>query len=777
MVFNTATVGSAVTPAVVQTFISHYIDRKPRAQKPTAHISYDEGLHLIRKFLLYASHHTVEDIQRFTSQWVPHPRWVKVDEVKIPQEHLTKAAGALQDQLGHHGIERVGGKTWWQWRRPGSELKAEWIEMRADYQERKKNKDDGKRVMLYVHGGAYFFGSVDEHRYQMQRHARKLKARVFARVAGDNQMDYIPPHGFHQRPSLSWPPPNSDDMLAIEEGIVKNLAHQGKSSHPQEREADAVQGFHMNKHPEAGTQNDTAAAGPKEIPGPTANTVSGPNQDLSIMLDGNLIQIKDQIQMYASNQLISHPLVSPILQPSLGGLPPLLILTGGGEMLRDEQIYIAHKAANPTKYPPGNAFLDESPHDHNRSQINRWKPTDVQLQVWDDLCHVAPTLSFTRPAKYMYRSIAQFGAWALARAQKTEIEILDDDDVSVISQSDSDVDAAENGQDSEKKNKETIASQVGKAGNNLPAFKHHMIRQRVDRYGNIYHLEPESELIGCNLSPDEIGVIKEGPVRKWMTAKKQWDSKYASAKRRVQRKRAKEIAKGYQTFGDGEVPPPSALAGRIRTGEDMHEEKKKRSTGLSMWALWGSKHDKTTLDKEQEADREPETITATAGDGAGARPLNDTKTTQGKRMDDGALGGKSRSRSHRRIVADENQTGNNSDDIDENTPAAKLLAVRQEHGESIEGAEHLVAPVSATTHGSGASDSPVPVILIQESGHDEIDQKRPKLDGAAFPFTLKGHKTSASMTTITSQAGVSPANDMEVSGATQNGVISEAGDA
>jgi len=53
--------------------------------------------------------------------------------------------------------------------------------MRADYNERKKNKDAGKRVMLYVHGGAYFFGSVDEHRYQMQRHARKLKARVFAR--------------------------------------------------------------------------------------------------------------------------------------------------------------------------------------------------------------------------------------------------------------------------------------------------------------------------------------------------------------------------------------------------------------------------------------------------------------------------------------------------------------------------------------------------------------------------------------------------------------------
>jgi acetyl esterase/lipase len=55
--------------------------------------------------------------------------------------------------------------------------------MRSDYLERKKLGKDvkSKRIMLYVHGGAYFFGSVDEHRYQMQRHARKLKARVFAR--------------------------------------------------------------------------------------------------------------------------------------------------------------------------------------------------------------------------------------------------------------------------------------------------------------------------------------------------------------------------------------------------------------------------------------------------------------------------------------------------------------------------------------------------------------------------------------------------------------------
>lgn len=264
-------------------------------------------------------------------------------------------------------------------------------------------------------------------------------------MSADCPLDYIPAHGFHQRPSAAWPPPNADDMLAIEEGIVKKMAAKDHKLHPQEKEEDAIQGFHVVEDPDPGLQNGNANTTDVKSH-PTANNVPGSGGDLSIMIDGKLVEIKDQIQMYASNHLISHPLVSPILQPSLGGLPPLLVLTGGGEMLADEQIYLAHKAANPAKYPPGDAFLDEHPGDHARDQIKKWKPTDVQLQVWDDMCHVGVTLSFTRPAKHMYRSVAQFGAWALARAQKTEIEILDDDDISIISrsssESDSDVEAA-----------------------------------------------------------------------------------------------------------------------------------------------------------------------------------------------------------------------------------------------------------------------------------------------------------------------------------------------
>ncbi|KAF7445630.1 acetyl-hydrolase [Pyrenophora tritici-repentis] len=181
MPVNTISVGAAVTPVVIQTWLSHYLNRRPLAQKPTAHISYHEGLELIRRFLNYASFHTVDELQAFTSQWVPVPRWVHVEVVEISSSLLQRSAQHITAQLGPEGVKAVGGTNWWQWRREESTLKAEWIEMRKDFEARKQLAiHKGDRIMLYVHGGAYFFGSVDEHRYQMQRHARKLKARVLA---------------------------------------------------------------------------------------------------------------------------------------------------------------------------------------------------------------------------------------------------------------------------------------------------------------------------------------------------------------------------------------------------------------------------------------------------------------------------------------------------------------------------------------------------------------------------------------------------------------------
>lgn len=701
MPITTFGIGAAVTPTVVKTTISHYTNRKPRAKKPTAHISYDQGLNLIRSFLVYASHHTVEEVQAFTGQWVPVPTWVRTEDVAIPAKDITKAADLLIAQLGEEGIEAIGGKEWWQWRRRDAKLKAEWVEMRSDYNVREGKKEKCRRVMLYVHGGAYFFGSVDEHRYQMQRHARKLNARVFAPsyrlapqfpfpcgmldclaaylylltihdpteiiLAGDSAgggmvlsllcllrdrgvelpagavlispwvdlthsfpslsrtdgYDYIPEHGFMQKPSRSWPPPNEDELLEVTRATRDAKSNEVKSN---------------GDVPEAIERADTAEL---------ASAARQRQPPLSLQLDGKEVFIKDQIQLYTTNQLITHPLVSPALQPSLGGLPPLLIMVGGGELLRDEQIYVAHKAADPHKYKLPDRW--RTLYDPGDKIINKYGPTPVQLQVWEDLCHVAPTLSFTRPAKFMYRSISQFGAWALSRAQKRAIEITEDDQSSIMSSSSED----------EKVNHKLANgahTQIGKAGDPLPPFRNNMIREQVDRHGTVYPLPHASELPALQMEADLVGVVKEGPIRHWLAAKTEWDSKYASARRKVQKHRI-EVAKAGKSrgFGNGEHPPPSALAGRQHDEETYSRTQKlKKSWGLGMWSSWSWKHDEKTLQKdekiEKQVQKEQAQPTVNEPQTDGALPLDKRNRSQSR-----ARSASRASRQRRKTVAVQNE--------------------------------------------------------------------------------------------------------------------------
>lgn len=556
--------------------------------------------------------------------------------------------------------------------------------MRSHYNEQKRKGGKSRRIMLYIHGGAYFFGSVDEHRYQMQRHARKLKARVFAPryrlapqfpfpcglqdclaaylyllsihdhteiiLAGDSagggmvvalmcllrdqklplpagailispwvdlthsfpslsgvaELDYIPAHGFMHKPSASWPPPSDDEISNIS-SLAKPNDGLGVPSVEDAKAADLTTTFSEQRLSDPQSERDHEQDPNTAVPIKGDGQIrSGPQIPLSIDMDGKHIVLKEQIQMYTTNQLLAHPLVSPVLQPSLGGLPPVLILTGGGEILRDEQIYLAHKMANPSKYPLGAAY--RSSYDPDDTILNKYKPTPVQLQVWEDLCHVAPTLSFTRPAKYMYRSIAQFGAWSLAKAQRRAIEIVDDDNISIISShsgsgSKSDTERASSGDSlvGQKFDSGRPAGSVGAAGDPLPPFQNHMIRQRVDRHGRIYPLAETHDIPALQMSPDAVGVIKPGPVRKFLEAKRQWDTKYASTSMKIQKERIKALASGQiRPFEGGERPPPGALAAR-RTDKDLRVKKKRKSYGLAMWSMWGSKHDETTLKREEEA--------------------------------------------------------------------------------------------------------------------------------------------------------------------------------
>ena len=284
-------------------------------------------------------------------------------DATIPDAKTDHAADLLRAQLGEGGVRALGGPTWWTWRKPDSPLTAEWIEMRADYRERKRKKDEGNRVMLYVHGGAYFFGSVDEHRYQMQRHARKLRARVFApryrlapqfpfpcglqdclaaylflldtvspsaivlagdsagagmvvsllvtlrdqgvpmpagavlispwvdlthsfpSVAGENPMDYIPPGGFHQKPSMAWPPPNDEEIVAIREKAkeIKEKLQAVAAKEGEESRDAALNSISFEE-----------TAGNEESARRASDTVA---RMLTIEIDGKMVKLVDQIQV------------------------------------------------------------------------------------------------------------------------------------------------------------------------------------------------------------------------------------------------------------------------------------------------------------------------------------------------------------------------------------------------------------------------------------------------------------------------------------------------
>jgi len=160
--------------------------------------------------------------------------------------------------------------------------------------------------------------------------------------------------------------------------------------------------------------------------------------------------------MYCHNLLLDHPFVSPVNQGSLGGLPPLYIVRrrflfprplhpllppsffalvllplclrrpervraradvpdlvsqscGGSELLHDEIIHIAHKAANPSSYPPAQRIFEQYPSQKAHYEQD-YPPTKVQLQVFDGGCHVATTLSVTSLAKYVRRPLSSLSS-------------------------------------------------------------------------------------------------------------------------------------------------------------------------------------------------------------------------------------------------------------------------------------------------------------------------------------------------------------------------------
>ena len=132
------------------------------------------------------------------------------------------------------------------------------------------------------------------------------------------------------KPSPLWPPPSSDICSTVRSNLRKSIIE--------------VLSKGVGRIPQASRPVDQEIVVPKSLPAESVTSLPLPgalsaNQALKLQTDGGeVVEVAQQVQLYAPNGLLRHPLVSPALS-YLGGLPPLLFIAGDREVLRDEIIY------------------------------------------------------------------------------------------------------------------------------------------------------------------------------------------------------------------------------------------------------------------------------------------------------------------------------------------------------------------------------------------------------------------------------------------------------
>ncbi|KIK95764.1 hypothetical protein PAXRUDRAFT_826684 [Paxillus rubicundulus Ve08.2h10] len=547
----TRTAALKIGPVVFGTLLNHYFDRvrSARARDDPAitqlrqdELLYDEAFNIVKRFFEVSTHHSVEEVQAFSNTRMPTPPWVHAVRVIVPMSCCDEAAVLIIQALGgeEHVTRLIGGTKWWQVRGITG-VTGEWVTTKKVWEEAKKRrkafekKKEGRaaspplqkpaegfspssseqsnvydedmdelRCILYAHGGGYYFGSIDQERHSIQRHARKINGRVFAInyrlapqypfpcalqdlvaaylylikpppdashravkpahivVAGDSAgggltlaflqilrdtgqplpaggilvspwcdlthgfpsihtntaTDVVPIHGLSlQKPSVLWPPPSEEMTHKVHTGLRRRLRQMVHINIKGDEASETASQLNLTQDALTGSKlnlsGDNRKSVSSDMPIDVGATVSLPSMDKKevqvIRLEtksGERVTVDSQIHLYTQNSLIAHPLVSPALS-YLGGLPPLFFIASDKEVLRDEIIYSAHKAADPSRFP----LTDEA-----RALYPplvgieaRHAKTPVHLQVYDDTAHILPVLfPFTTPGKYCYRAIATF---------------------------------------------------------------------------------------------------------------------------------------------------------------------------------------------------------------------------------------------------------------------------------------------------------------------------------------------------------------------------------
>ena len=191
----------------------------------------------------------------------------------------------------------------------------------------------------------------------------------FPSIHENTATDLLPTTGLSiHKPSGLWPPPSEEMTQNMRQSLAKKIlrfTRIGYDRNPSE-ESVAITSRGDFKTPTLKATGSTAKSAtvgqastsrlkvpsgnqPASIeyglsPSVIAPTLAGmshsePSTGISLAIDGELVTVRSQVQLYCSNHLLIHPLISTVTS-YLGGLPPLFIMASDKEVLRDEIVYM-----------------------------------------------------------------------------------------------------------------------------------------------------------------------------------------------------------------------------------------------------------------------------------------------------------------------------------------------------------------------------------------------------------------------------------------------------
>ncbi|GBB94214.1 hypothetical protein RclHR1_23100002 [Rhizophagus clarus] len=391
------------SPLLISTTINHYLKGPPRP-------SWNLKFHLTWAIYKSAfgndtsSVKTIEQMQEDSFRIVPVTTGVIINEFKINNKYRHEAQVHLEKILKPY--EHVLDTEWKVLKDDG--IVSEWIQVPNDGWEKKEIR----KTVLYLHSSGYHLFNKDSHRNTTSYFAKEANARVLAinyRLAPQNQF----PAALHDALAAYLYLLNPPKDAGFEPLNPKNIVIAGASAGGglslalglAIRDAGLSSCAGINCWSPA---VDLTYSTPSITDDECIDYISNPigakikNQNLGPKIWHDSFDRPDgRLHLYAPNEGLAIPYISPMLAESLGDLPPLSLVAGDDERLRDEAIYFAHRSIEPAKYkgPSYNAGkFEKSPFQ---------TPTNTILEIYEEMPHIFQAMEHPSTTKCYERTYSR----------------------------------------------------------------------------------------------------------------------------------------------------------------------------------------------------------------------------------------------------------------------------------------------------------------------------------------------------------------------------------